>query len=231
MPKGIPSHDTFGRRLTIFAQIKPEEFQKRFIEWVQATEKLTSGQVIAIDGKKLRRSHERNSGKAIIYMVSAWATQNQLVLVQTKVAEKSNEITAIPELLRLLEIIGCIVTVDAIGTQTEIAKEIIDDGGDYLLAVKENQGNLFEDIQYLFAVDAAHGFAHVEHSYAKTITGIAEDTLLWQIEPYINFWRAWRCGLWARWTSITTEYFDFIYFARIYIETYIGFKRTEVSIW
>ena len=91
LPKGIPSHDTFGR---VFAKIKPDEFQKRFIEWAQAIEKLTVGQVIAIDGKKLRRSHDQDTGKAAIYMVSAWATQNQLVLGQTKVADKSNEITA-----------------------------------------------------------------------------------------------------------------------------------------
>jgi predicted transposase YbfD/YdcC len=166
LPKGIPSHDTFGR---VFAQIKPEEFQKRFIEWVQAIEKLTTGQVIAIDGKKLRRSHDREAGKAAIYMVSAWATQNQLVLGQTKVADKSNEITAIPELLQLLEITGCIVTIDAIGTQTEIAETIVDGGGDYLLAVKENQGHLFEDIQYLFEVDVAQGFEYAQHGYAKTV--------------------------------------------------------------
>lgn len=166
LPKGIPSHDTFGR---VFAKIKPEEFQKRFIEWVQGIETLTSGQVIAIDGKKLRRSHDQVTGKAAIYMVSAWATQNQLVLGQTKVADKSNEITAIPALLQLLEIAGCIVTVDAIGTQTEIAETIVEGGGDYLLAVKENQGHLFEDVQYLFEVDVAQGFAYATHSYAKTV--------------------------------------------------------------
>lgn len=191
LPEGIPSHDTFGR---IFAQIKPEEFQKHFIEWVQAIEQLTSGQVIAIDGKKLRRAHDQDAGKAAIYMVSAWATQNQLVLGQTKVADKSNEITAIPELLRLLEITGCIVTVDAIGTQTEIAKEIIDGGGDYLLAVKENQGHLFEDLQYLFEMDAQQGFAHVEHSYAKTVEkghGRIETRECWAIEhpEYLTFIR------------------------------------------
>src|SRR5215210_2035124 len=125
LPKGIPSHDTFGR---VFAKIKPEEFQKRFIEWVQAVETLTAGQVIAVDGKKLRRSHDQATGKAAIYMVSAWATQNQLVLGQTKVAEKSNEISAIPELLRMLDITGCIVTMDAIGTQAEIAETIVDGG-------------------------------------------------------------------------------------------------------
>ena len=166
LPKGIPSHDTFGR---VFAKIKPGEFQKRFIEWVRAVEELTAGQVIAVDGKKLRRSHDHLTGKAAIYMVSAWATENQLVLGQTKVAEKSNEITAIPELLRLLDISGCIVTIDAIGTQTEITETIIDGGGDYLLAVKENQGHLFEDIQCLFEVDLAQGMKYAQYNYAKSI--------------------------------------------------------------
>lgn len=166
LPKGIPSHDTFGR---VFAKIKPEEFQKRFIEWVQAIEKLTAGQVIAVDGKKLRRSHDREVGKEAIYMVSAWATQNQLVLGQTKVADKSNEITAIPELLRLLDITGCIVTIDAIGTQTEIVETIVAGAGDYLLAVKDNQGHLFEDIQCLFEVDVAHGIEKAQYSYAQTV--------------------------------------------------------------
>jgi predicted transposase YbfD/YdcC len=166
LPKGIPSHDTFGR---VFAKIKPEEFQKRFIDWVQAVETLTAGQVIAVDGKKLRRSHDQPVGKAAIYMVSAWATQNQLVLGQTKVAEKSNEITAIPELLRLLDISGCIVTIDAIGTQTEITETIIEGGGDYLLAVKENQGHLFEDIQCLFEVEVAQGMKYAQYSYTKSV--------------------------------------------------------------
>lgn len=166
LPKGIPSHDTFGR---VFAKIKPEEFQKRFIEWVQAIEKLTVGQVIAVDGKKLRRSHDLEAGQEAIYMVSAWATQNQLILGQTKVADKSNEITAIPELLRLLDITGCIVTIDALGTQTEIAETIMAGGADYLLAVKENQGHLYEDIHCLFEVDVAHGLEQAHHSYAQTV--------------------------------------------------------------
>lgn len=166
LPKGIPSHDTFGR---VFGKIKPEEFQKRFMEWVRAAETLTAGQVIAVDGKKLRRSHDQQAGKAAIYMVSAWATENQLVLGQTKVADKSNEITAIPELLRLLDISGCIVTIDAIGTQTEIAETIIEGGGDYLLAVKENQGHLFEDIQCLFDVDIAQGMKYAQYSRGKIV--------------------------------------------------------------
>jgi len=166
LPKGIPSHDTFGR---VFARIKPEEFQKCFITWVQAVERLTAGQVVAVDGKKLRHSYDQGAGKAAIYMVSAWATENQLLLGQTTVAEKSNEITAIPELLRLLDISGCIVTIDAIGTQTEICETIIEGGGDYLLAVKENQGHLFEDIQCLFDVDVALGMKYAQYSYAKSV--------------------------------------------------------------
>ena len=167
LPKGIPSHDTFGR---VFARIKPDEFQKHFLEWVQAVERLTIRQVIAVDGKKLRRSHDQAAGKAAIYMVSAWATENQLVLGQAKVAEKSNEITAIPELLRLLDISGCIVTIDAIGTQTEITETIIQGGGDYLLAVKENQGHLFEDIQYLFeTLDAAREMTSTPYHSAKSL--------------------------------------------------------------
>jgi predicted transposase YbfD/YdcC len=102
-------------------------------------------------------------------MVSAWATENQLLLGQTTVAEKSNEITAIPELLRLLDISGCIVTIDAIGTQTEICETIIKGGGDYLLALKENQGHLFEDIQCLFDVDVALGMKYAQYSYAKSV--------------------------------------------------------------
>jgi predicted transposase YbfD/YdcC len=167
LPKGIPSHDTFGR---VFAKIKPEEFQKHFLEWVRAVETLTAGQVIAVDGKKVRRSYDQATGKAAIYMVSAWATENQLVLGQTKVADKSNEITAIPELLRLLDISGCIVTIDAIGTQTEITDTIIAGGGDYLLAVKENQGHLFEDVQYLFeTLDASRDMKATPYHSAKSV--------------------------------------------------------------
>jgi len=182
LPKGIPSHDTFGR---VFALIQPDEFQERLIEWIKAIEKLTAGQVIAIDGKQLRRSHDHDLGKAAIYMVSAWATTNQVVLGQRKVADKSNEITAIPELLKLLDLAGCIVTIDAIGTQTEIVKTIVEGGADYLLSVKENQGHLFDDVQYLFEVDAAKGFAQVPHSYAQKVNkghGRLETRECWAID-------------------------------------------------
>lgn len=166
LPHGIPSHDTFGR---VFAQINPEEFEKSFLEWVQAVQELTQGQVIAIDGKQLRGSHDRREGKAALYMVSAWATANHLVLGQTKVDEKSNEITAIPKLLELLELNGCLVTIDAIGTQTEIAEQIVAKGGDYLLAVKENQGHLYEDLQHLFAFDQHEGFRSAGYTHARKV--------------------------------------------------------------
>jgi predicted transposase YbfD/YdcC len=199
LPKGIPSHDTFGR---VFGLIKPDEFQERFIKWIKAIEKLTAGQVIAVDGKQLRRSHNHEAGKAAIYMVSAWATTNQLVLGQRKVEDKSNEITAIPELLKLLDIAGCIVTIDAIGTQTEIVKTIVDGGADYLLSVKENQGNLFDDIQYLFEVDAVNGFAQVPHSYAQKVNkghGRLETRECWAIGDgeYLAYLRNHK-----RWTGL-----------------------------
>ena len=115
LPHGIPSHDTFGR---VFGLLDTEQFQTCFVEWIQAVEKLSQGQIVALDGKKLCRSHDRTLGKKAIYMVSAWASENRLVLGQRKVDDKSNEITAIPQLLDKLEVSGCIVTTDAIGCQT-----------------------------------------------------------------------------------------------------------------
>jgi predicted transposase YbfD/YdcC len=147
LPNGIPSHDTFDR---VFARLVPQEFRSGFMSWVSTVSKVIGGQVIAIDGKVLRRSHDRGIGKAAIDMVSAWAYANRLVLGQVKVDDKSNEITAIPQLLQALEVSGCIVTMDAIGCQTEIAETIIGKQADYVLSLKENQGHLFEDVQLLF---------------------------------------------------------------------------------
>ena len=166
LPKGIPSHDTFGR---VFSRIDPEEFQASFMEWVKALQRVTQGQVIGIDGKQLRGSHDLSKGKRAIYMVSAWAEQNHLVLGQRQVAAQSNEITAIPELLRLLEIKGCIVTIDAIGTQTKIAKKIIAAEGDYLLAVKKNQGKLYRDMEMLFPFDLPKGFEGTSFNHDKEV--------------------------------------------------------------
>jgi len=165
LSNGIPSHDTFGR---VFARLNPEQFQQCFLEWVQAVSAVTGGQVIAIDGKVLRGSCDRVLGKAGIAMVSAWATANHLVLGQVKVDDKSNEITAIPKLLQVLEIAGCIVTIDAIGCQTEIAQAIVDLDADYVLAVKENQGHLYEDVKGLFDAAQELNFKDVPHDYCRS---------------------------------------------------------------
>src|SRR3989304_995578 len=131
LPNGIPSHDTFGR---VFSLIDAGQFQLAFYEWVWAVNDILQGQIINIDGKQLRGSKDRVLGKRAIYMVSAWAEENELVLGQRKVDEKSNEITAIPELLKLLDLSGCIVTIDAMGTQTLIAKTIQEANADYVLS-------------------------------------------------------------------------------------------------
>lgn len=162
---GIPSHDTFG---DVFAAIDTEEFSNCFSRWVADLANLTTGEVIAIDGKTVRRSVDKASGKAAIHMVSAWAAQNSLVLGQVKVDDKSNEITAIPKLLKQLDLTGTVVTIDAMGCQTAIAKQIIEQKGDYVLSLKGNQGTLHEDVETWFtstlapeagsvAIDAGHG--------------------------------------------------------------------------
>ncbi len=148
LPNAIPSHDTFGN---VFARLCPEQFKQCFLTWVRSVFEVTQGQLVAIDGKRLRRSHDQGRGKAAIHMVSAWACANRLVLGQVKTDEKSNEITAIPKLLRLLELKGCIVTIDAMGCQTAIAEQIIDQGGNYVLALKGNQSTLHDEVQALFA--------------------------------------------------------------------------------
>ena len=147
LPHGIPTRHTFSR---VFAALDPEQFQDCFVQWIQAVDKLSKGQIIAADGKALRRSHDRRLGKKALYMVSAWASGSGLVLGQTKVDEKSNEITALPELLDMLEIEGCIVTVDAIHCQTETARTIIEKQADYVFPVKENQPRLLDSLQLLF---------------------------------------------------------------------------------
>jgi predicted transposase YbfD/YdcC len=167
LPSGIPSHDTFGR---VFAALDAAEFQRCFLEWVQAVNVLTAGQVIAIDVKTLRRSHDKRRGKAALHMVSAWASANRLVLGQVATDAKSNEITAIPELLRLLDLKGCIVTIDAAGTQTAIAEQIVAAEGDYVLALKANQKGLAEDVTRLFEWARSIDFAELQHDHVRTTT-------------------------------------------------------------
>jgi len=153
LPNGIPSHDTFGR---VFALIDPKQFEASFVQWVQRISQTAKG-VIAIDGKTLRRSHDHESEKKALHVVSAWAVENRLVLAQLATEEKSNEITAIPVLLRQLALAGCIVTIDAMGTQTKIAAQIIEQEGDYALALKDNQGNLFDEVKATFALAEKDG--------------------------------------------------------------------------
>lgn len=144
---GIPSHDTLG---DVFGALDADAFQRSFMRWVERVFRVTGGQVIGIDGKTARRSHDRTIGKDAIHMVSAWASANGITLGQRKVDDKSNEITAIPELLRLLNLNGCIVTIDAMGCQTKIAQAIRDEKADYVLRVKDNQGHLYQDLDEWF---------------------------------------------------------------------------------
>ncbi len=147
LPNGIPSHDTFAR---VFALINPQKFQECFLSWIKSVALLTEGEVIAIDGKNLKHSYDKKAGNRAINMVSAWATTNKLVLAQRKVNSKSNEITAIPELIKVLDISGCIVTIDAIGCQKEIINLISQKDGDYIIALKKNQKSLYEKTEFLF---------------------------------------------------------------------------------
>jgi len=142
LPNGIPSHDTFNR---LYSAIDPKQLEASFIHWVNAVSNITEGEVISIDGKTICGSR-RKDAKSFVHIVSAWAHVNHLSLGQVKVDAKSNEITAIPKLLEVLAIKGCIVTIDAMGCQTEIAEKIIEKGADYILAVKGNQGSLEEGI-------------------------------------------------------------------------------------
>ncbi|MFC2015494.1 ISAs1 family transposase, partial [Chloroflexota bacterium] len=164
LPHGSPTRHTFSR---VFAALDVEQFQDCFVQWIQAVDKVTEGQIIAADGKALRRSHDRSLGKKALYMVSAWASGTGLVLGQTKVDAKSNEITALPELLDMLEIEGCIVAADAIHCQTETARTIIEKKADHVLPVKENQPRLLDSLQLLF--DDAEEMGWVECDHHRTV--------------------------------------------------------------
>jgi len=184
LPNGIPSHDTFGR---VFAAIDPGQFKSGFASWMAAVHQVTAGEIIAIDGKKLRRSHNKKLGKAAIHMVNAWAVNNHLVLAQEKVDDKSNEITAIPEVLSKLMLKGCIVTIDAMGCQKKIARQIIVQGGDYVISLKGNQGHLLEDVTGLFASAEKINFQNVAHDYTRTVNkghGRIEVRECWTITDF-----------------------------------------------
>lgn len=147
LPHGVPSHDTFAR---VFAMLDPEQLNRCFLSWVHAINPRHKQEIVSIDGKTVRHSYDTGEGKSAIHMVSAWANTAGLALGQVKTDEKSNEITAIPELLNLLELEGCIVTIDAMGTQTAIAKKITEKHADYLLALKGNQETFKDDVELYF---------------------------------------------------------------------------------
>lgn len=168
LPHGIPGHDTFRR---VLSRLDPDELTRCFIAWTQALSGASGGAVVAIDGKTLRHSFDRATSTAAIHLVSAWASASRLVLGQRKVEEKSNEITAIPALLHLLDLQGAVVTIDAMGCQKEIAKTITERGADYVLALQDNQPTLAEAVT-LFLNDArATGFTDLAHTYHETVDG------------------------------------------------------------
>jgi len=168
LPKGIPSHDTFGR---VFAKLDPTAFEACFRRWIEALAEKTNGRLIAVDGKTLRHSFDHANQKAAIHMVSAWSEANHLVLGQVATEEKSNEITAIPKLLKLLDIQDAVISIDAMGCQKAIAEQIIDQQGDYLLALKANQGGLYEEVVLLFDQCIRDDCQGVVYATAQTVNG------------------------------------------------------------
>lgn len=162
---GIPSRLTYSR---VFEALNPEGFKECFIEWVKSFQEAVQN-VISIDGKTLRHSFDTAKDKPAIHMISAFASEARLVMGQRKVDDKSNEITAIPELLKLLDIKGSIITIDAMGCQKKIAETIIEKDADYVLALKGNQGNLFEDVKSLFEEEKKNGFKNISVDFNETI--------------------------------------------------------------
>lgn len=175
---GVPSHDTFG---DVFCALDPEAFKGCFVAWAAALARHIEG-VVAVDGKTLRRSFDQAEGQSAIHMVSAWSSRQHLVLGQEKVADKSNEIVAIPKLLELLSLAGAIVTIDAMGCQTAIVQKILDKGADYVLEVKTNQPSLREDVELFFREQQARRFADAtfdHHAAVDAHHGRIEERDCW----------------------------------------------------
>ena len=213
LPSGIPSHDTFWR---LFRRLDGAQFEAYFLRWVAEVAELNEGEVVAIDGKSVRRSHDREAERDAIMLVSAWATENRLTLGQVQVAEKSNEITAIPQLLLALDLTDCIITIDAIGCQKEIAAQIVAAEADYVLALKQNQGSLYEDVTFLFEdlreskftafafdsvreVDKGHGRIEIRQCWT-----INDPTLLPHLRGALD-WPALQSLVWIRAQRIQNE--------------------------
>jgi len=185
LKNGIPSHDTLGR---VFGALDPAMFQQAFMEWTQALADQVEG-VVSVDGKTVRRSHDESAGQGAIHMISAWANGNQVVLAQSKVEDKSNEITAIPELIERLDLKDCVVTIDAMGCQTNIARRIVEREADYVLAVKANQPHLLDEVErhftdtpesamdYHCTQENSHGRRETRQCWVST--DVAEDPAVW----------------------------------------------------
>ena len=198
LPHGIPSHDTFNR---VFAALEPAALESCFLSWIEALAGASKGDLIAIDGKTLRRSFDRASGKAAIHMISAWISANEMVLAQLATEAKSNEITAIPKLLELLNLEGTTVTIDAEGCQKAIANQIVEQGGNYVLALKANHPTMHEEVR-LFLDDAIHedfkGTVHDFHESLEKDHGRIENRRTW-VTPDVDWfedrgdWAGLRC--------------------------------------
>jgi predicted transposase YbfD/YdcC len=200
LPHGIPSHDTFGR---VFAALDADAFERAFQAWVTDLKGSTAGKHVAIDGKAIRRSLDRASGRSCIHLVSAWVCEDHAVFGQLAVDDKSNEITAIPKLIEMLNLKKAVVTIDAIGCQTDIARKVKEKGGDYVLSLKENQGTLHEDVT-LFLDDArTREFAGIEHDFFQETEkghGRLETRRVWSTEQ--TEWLRKRHGDWSGLRSI-----------------------------
>src|SRR5487761_1272188 len=195
LPNGIPSHDTFGR---VFSLIDPKQFQQSFSGWMQSVTRLAEGTVIAIDGKTNRRTFGGKTKDGLsraLHLVSAFASENGVALGQVATDQKSNEITAIPELLKLLDIKGCLITTDAMGCQTDIAADIVKRGGDYLLAVRGNQKGLYLSMQTLFADESIErdsnisknkGHGRIDKRTCEVITGSVVQERLRHKNKWLN---------------------------------------------
>jgi predicted transposase YbfD/YdcC len=166
LKNGVPHADTYRR---VFERIAPDALQECFLDWVKQVVEATGAQVIPIDGKTLKGSYDRSNKQSALHMVSAWASENRLMLAQVKVESKTNEIKAIPALLKLLDITGCIITIDAMGTQTEIAKQIVDKGADYVLCLKANHPKLWNQVRIWFEQAQLENFKGIEHRYDSRV--------------------------------------------------------------
>jgi predicted transposase YbfD/YdcC len=232
LPNGLPCADTYRR---VFARLDPEAFGERFLRWVQTvqeqTSRQTSGQtgkhkqeqVIAVDGKTLRHSFDTASAQQSIHMVSAWASSSRLVLAQAKVAAKSNEITAVPALLSLLDLAGCIVTADAMSCQRAIAYQITQQGGEYVLALKGNQERLHDDVRRFFEYAAARKYEDVPHHQCMCVEkdhGRIETRHLWQVDL---------ANLEGRWQDVQHEWAGLSSLVMLQRERRVGGKEKTVT--